>query len=201
MNKQKFICKKCGNTEYIVKEKPNGTGIATGLYCAKCGTWQKWLNKQEKVLYNSEPVGKQDDEQETKIKIAQILAEQLCPNKNAHFASWGSAANCYSRMNFAECEKMADATDALIAENIGDTSELFGKIEQLKAENAELRARLDKAVELPFKPDKIDIGSTKFVKSVTDISVMIEIPLFIYKKEKDLDSALAYIMERKVEEL
>ena len=144
MNKQKFICKKCGNTEYIVKEKPNGTGIATGLYCAKCGTWQKWLNKQEKVLYNSEPVGKQDDEQETKIKIAQILAEQLCPNKNAHFASWGSAANCYSRMNFAECEKMADATDALIAENIGDTSELFGKIEQLKAENAELRARLDK---------------------------------------------------------
>lgn len=91
------------------------------------------------------------NEQETRKKIAQILATQLCPNKNAHFASWGSEANCYSRMNFVECEKMADATDALIAENIGDTSELFGKIEQLKAENAELRARLDKAVELPVK--------------------------------------------------
>lgn len=68
--------------------KPNGTGVATGLYCAKCGTWQKWLNKQEKILYSSEQA---------------------------------------------------------------DTSDLFEKIEQLKAENAELRARLEKAVELPCK--------------------------------------------------
>ena len=171
MNKQKFVCKKCGNTEYIVKEKPNGTGIAAGLYCAKCGTWQKWLNKQEKGLYNSEPVGKQDDEQKQIEKLYKVI--DLCGN----------------------------VADKLISEGIGYTNDLLGKIEQLEAENAELRARLDKAVELPFKPDKIDIGSTKFVKSVTDISVMIEIPLFIYKKEKDLDSALAYIMERKVEEL
>lgn len=80
------------------------------------------------------------NEQETRKKIAQILATQLCPNKNAHFASWGFEANCYSRMNFVECEKMADATDALIEENIGDTSELFGKIEQLEAENERLKS-------------------------------------------------------------
>ena len=47
----KFICKKCGSTDYKIIEKSNGRGIATGLYCAKCGQWQKWLNKQEKVLF------------------------------------------------------------------------------------------------------------------------------------------------------
>lgn len=48
-----FVCKKCGNTSYIIREKLNGTGKAIGLYCAKCGTWHKWLNKQEKVLYST----------------------------------------------------------------------------------------------------------------------------------------------------
>lgn len=48
-----FVCRKCGNTTYIVQEKTNGAGTATGLYCAKCGTWHKWLNKQEKVLYTT----------------------------------------------------------------------------------------------------------------------------------------------------
>lgn len=47
----KFICKKCGSTDYKIIEKSNGNGIATGLYCAKCGQWQKWLNKQEKALF------------------------------------------------------------------------------------------------------------------------------------------------------
>lgn len=47
----KFICKKCGSSEYKIIEKSIGNGIATGLYCAKCGQWQKWLNKQEKVLF------------------------------------------------------------------------------------------------------------------------------------------------------
>lgn len=42
-----FICKKCGSTEYEIKDKPNGTGVAHGLYCAKCGFWHKWLGKEE----------------------------------------------------------------------------------------------------------------------------------------------------------
>lgn len=49
-----FVCKKCKNTTYLIQEKSNGTGVATGLYCAKCGTWHKWLNKQERVLYETE---------------------------------------------------------------------------------------------------------------------------------------------------
>lgn len=65
-----FICKKCGNTTYIVQEKSNGTGIATGLYCAKCGTWHKWLNKQEKILYSTH--SKEIDKDK---EIARLTAE------------------------------------------------------------------------------------------------------------------------------
>ena len=46
-----FICKKCGSTEYEIKDKPNGTGIAHGLYCVKCGFWHKWLGKEELKQY------------------------------------------------------------------------------------------------------------------------------------------------------
>lgn len=84
----KFICKKCGSTDYKIIEKSNGNGIATGLYCAKCGQWQKWLNKQEKVFF---------------------------------------------------------------ADDINDNRVIDkdNEIARLKAENAELKARLEKAVELP----------------------------------------------------
>lgn len=53
-----FVCKKCGSTEYKIKDKSNGTGTAHGLYCAKCGFWHKWLGKEEKRLYEIK-VGKQ----------------------------------------------------------------------------------------------------------------------------------------------
>lgn len=79
-----FICKKCGSTEYEIKDKPNGTGIAHGLYCAKCGFWHKWLGKEELKLY---------DKKENKDEVIALL----------------------------------------------------------QAENAELKARLEKAVELPCK--------------------------------------------------
>ena len=69
----KFICKKCGSTDYKIIEKSNGKGIATGLYCAKCGQWQKWLNKQEKALFA-------DDIKDNRIadkdnEIARLTAE------------------------------------------------------------------------------------------------------------------------------
>lgn len=91
-----FVCKKCGSTEYEIKDKPNGTGIAHGLYCAKCGFWHKWLNKEELKQY-----GKKD-----------------------------SNGEIFSRLQ---------------AEN----AELTRKARQLTEENASLRARLEKAVELP----------------------------------------------------
>lgn len=85
-----FICKKCGSTEYEIKDKPNGTGVAHGLYCAKCGFWHKWLGKEELKQYAKK-----------------------------------------------------DSKDEIIA--------------RLQAENAALRERLDKAVELPCK-----IGDTVY---------------------------------------
>lgn len=48
-----FVCKKCRSTEYKIKDKTNGTGIAHGLYCARCGFWHKWLNKQELSEYEN----------------------------------------------------------------------------------------------------------------------------------------------------
>lgn len=102
-----FVCKKCGSAEYEIKDKPNGTGIAHGLYCAKCGFWHKWLNKDELK------------------KITTIKPQE----------------KCYS----------IDEVNHLIAEE-------DKLIQKLKTENAELRARLAKAVELKFK-----IGDTIYL--------------------------------------
>lgn len=111
-----FVCKKCGSTEYEIKDKPNGTGIAHGLYCAKCGFWHKWLNKEELKQY-----GKKD-----------------------------SNGEIFSRLQ---------------AEN----AELTRKARQLTEENAALRARLEKAVELPCKVgDTVylicDVGARKVIR-------------------------------------
>lgn len=43
-----FKCKKCGHSEYRLEAK----GTQTGLYCAKCGFWHKWVAKDE--LYRNE---------------------------------------------------------------------------------------------------------------------------------------------------
>ncbi len=42
-------CKKCGSDIMFTQIKGNNTG----LYCGKCGTWQKWLSKNEKNLWNA----------------------------------------------------------------------------------------------------------------------------------------------------
>lgn len=65
-----FVCKKCGSTEYEIKDKPNGTGIAHGLYCAKCGFWHKWLNKEELKQY-----GKKDSNGEIFSRLQAENAE------------------------------------------------------------------------------------------------------------------------------
>lgn len=44
-----FKCKKCGAQEYVIKEVPNGSNVHKGLYCAKCGAWEKWLSKDDVV--------------------------------------------------------------------------------------------------------------------------------------------------------
>lgn len=72
----KFTCKKCGSTEYEIKSKPNGTGTATGLYCAKCGFWHKWLGKDEKRQYEANN-GSERDELLQNEKFAVELGEVI----------------------------------------------------------------------------------------------------------------------------
>lgn len=59
-------------------------------------------------------------EQESREKIARIIAKHLCKNRYSHFQLYGDSANCYSRENFAECEAVCNAVDDLIAAGIGD---------------------------------------------------------------------------------
>ena len=67
-----FICKKCGAAHnFFLKEKEVGTGIATGLHCAHCNTWQKWVGAKElKILIPEavayETIQKQQVSQEEK---------------------------------------------------------------------------------------------------------------------------------------
>lgn len=105
-----FTCKKCGSNEYTIKSRPNGTGTATGLYCAKCGFWHKWLSKRER-------------------------------NQSVDATMLKSGGVTYFN---EKTGKMENVTDKVVLE-------LFGKVEQLEKENAELKQRLEKAVELPCK--------------------------------------------------
>ena len=65
------------------------------------------------------PVGKKMTDKE---KIAQIIAEHLCPQGKSHKRLYGAERMCYSRDNFAECEKVSKCVDALIAAGIGDVA-------------------------------------------------------------------------------
>ena len=56
-------------------------------------------------------------------KIAQIIAEHLCPQGKAHKTLYGAERMCYSRNNFADCEKVSDCVDALIEARIRDITE------------------------------------------------------------------------------
>lgn len=49
-----FKCKYCGNDSYLIKQLMGASSPnVLGLYCKKCGKWQKWLNKKERKLYTT----------------------------------------------------------------------------------------------------------------------------------------------------
>lgn len=57
-------------------------------------------------------------------KMAQIIAEYLCPQGKAHKRLYGAARRCYSRNNFADCERVSECVDALIEAGYGDVQSL-----------------------------------------------------------------------------
>lgn len=120
-----FICKKCGSTEYEIKDKANGTGIAHGLYCAKCGFWHKWLGKEELKQY------KQEERKET--------------NENKAEKSLRWVVN-----QIPDFEPKNNEEKMLLAIKLYSEAGAE-EIKRLESENAAMRERLDKAVELPVK--------------------------------------------------
>ena len=40
-------CEKCNSKHFFIKENKNQTGV----YCSRCGKWQKWLSKEERRVY------------------------------------------------------------------------------------------------------------------------------------------------------
>lgn len=79
-------------------------------------------------------------------KIAQIIAEYLCPQGKAHKTLYGAERMCYSRDNFAECEKVSECVDALIAAGIGDVKEAKKEVEYWENEAKTARVDIDDAV-------------------------------------------------------
>ena len=55
-------------------------------------------------------------------KIARIIAEHLCQQGKSHKTLYGAERMCYSRNNFADCEKVSECVDALIEAGIGNVS-------------------------------------------------------------------------------
>ena len=83
--------------------------------------------------------------EELKKKIAQIIADYFCPQKNEHKNLWGDDRLCYSKTNFAECERVTECTDALIAAGIGDVKDLQVQVDSLEITNIALQAGYDDA--------------------------------------------------------
>lgn len=63
-----MIKSKCCDLNCFIQEKGNNTG----LYCSKCGKWQKWLNKDEINLFNHEQ-GNNIDSDYYKNKIIELI--------------------------------------------------------------------------------------------------------------------------------
>ena len=72
------------------------------------------------------------------------------------------------------------------ATSISDTyvQSLIAELERLKAENAALRERLERAVELPFVPTDYHIEAwlAEIKVSLMDESATIVVPVYIYQK-------------------
>ena len=82
-----FECNNCGSNDYIISMSGNNTG----LYCAKCHKWKKWLNKTEVKLF-SEDSQKQNVKQVTNADVIRNMSDEeskdfLCDISNSDCSS------------------------------------------------------------------------------------------------------------------
>lgn len=88
---------------------------------------------------------------------------------------------------------MGKATDVM---NF-DYSGTLAYLQRLKAENADLRERLEKAVELPFVPSDhhIEMWAAQIKESCVDQCATIVIPCYLYIKCEDKNAAVERLNE------
>ena len=82
-----------------------------------------------------------------------------------------------------------------------DAATLKIYIDHLETENAALRERLEKAVELPFVPTDYHIETwlAEIKVSLTDESATIIVPVYIYQKFDNVEAAFVRLAELKGE--
>ena len=82
-----------------------------------------------------------------------------------------------------------------------DYAGTFAYIKRLQEENAALRERLEKAVEVPFVPTDYHIETwlAEIKVSLTDESATIVVPVYIYQKFDNVEAAFARLAELKGE--
>lgn len=91
-----------------------------------------------------------------------------------------------------ECLKWHERAQNLLKDSGGSISGYEKKISDLQAENAALRERLDKAVELPFVPSDhhIEMWAAQIKESCVDQCATIVIPCYLYIKCEDKNAAV-----------
>ena len=106
---------------------------------------------------------------------------------------------CYSKMNFAECERVTECTDALIKAGIGDVKDLQAQVDVLEITNIALQAGyndaekdrlywVDKYKEAEHRAEIMELALDKMAEFVYETSAEQEMwkKEFIKQAEKEL---------------
>ena len=136
---------------------------------------------------------------ELKKKISQIISEYCCPSGKTHKQLYGDDRMCYSKMNFAECERVTECTDALIKAGIGDVKDLQAQVDVLEITNIALQAGyndaekdrlywVDKYKEAEHRAEIMELALDKMAEFVYETSAEQEMwkKEFIKQAEKEL---------------
>ena len=111
------------------------------------------------------------------------------------------AENVLKRGKEGVKQNIIEALDEFFDEYADEMWMVVEEVIKLRAENAALRERLEKAVELPFYPDDyhIEPDLARLVVSPRVQGCMISIPIYAYINYEDKNSAEARLAELKGE--
>lgn len=105
-------CRKCGSEDMTIRK----VGEHTGMYCCKCGAWQKWLSKDEVRAYDLHPAIIPGEYQ----KLAMRTATDKCRNVlNAALGLTGEAGEVADEVKKSTFQGH-DWNSSKIIEKLGD---------------------------------------------------------------------------------